>query len=120
MTPGTRLASVLSHCLRQESFSLIVSPAIADLQFERGAMSHVTIVRSYIGIWQAFCAALWLDVAWNARTWVADDLRRSPPYSRVSEMSPSLVLASYVACACHIFFRHRHRGPASQSQRART
>ena len=76
MTPGTRLASVSSRVLRAETFDLMVSPAIADLQFESAAATRVRRLRSYAGVWRACAGALGHDVALTLRAPFVDEAHR--------------------------------------------
>ena len=76
MTPGSRLAVVSSRLLRAETFDLMVSPAIADLQFESPAATRLHQLRNYIGVWRAFCGALGHDVVATLRAPFVDEARR--------------------------------------------
>ena len=60
--PGTWLARVGARWLHRETFALVVSPAIADLQFEAPA-GFAHRVRHYLAVWKAFTAALCVDAA---------------------------------------------------------
>jgi hypothetical protein len=62
---GLRLTRVAQAVLHEDSFELIVSPAIADLQFSPGRGAR-------IGVWVAFLGALWTDLQDDVRL-VIDD-----------------------------------------------
>jgi len=97
--PGSRLAEFFGRVVRAESFRLIVVPAIADLQFECSTASRMRHARNHIGVWRAFVGALFSDFAWNAHTWLTDNVRRTPLHSHLSATWPALLLASYIACS---------------------
>lgn len=82
MIPGSRLAIISARVLHPETFALMVSPAIADLQFEGGG-GRARLIRSYIGVWRAVCGALWHDMTCNVRALCADDARRLALQSNV-------------------------------------
>jgi hypothetical protein len=52
---GMRLARVARAVLHEDSFELIVSPALADLQFSPSRAA-------YVGVWLAFLGALQTDL----------------------------------------------------------
>lgn len=97
--PGSRLAAFFGRVVRAESFRLIVAPAIVDLQFECPTASRMRHARNHIGVWRAFVGALFSDFAWNAHTWLTDNVRRTPLHSHLSATWPALLLASYIACS---------------------
>ena len=55
---GVWLSSLARRLLHDDTFSLIVSPAIADLQFEE---------RGHAAVWVAIAGALWHDFAGDLR-----------------------------------------------------
>ena len=59
--PGTWLAQIARRYLHGETFALVVSPAIADMQFESPA-GCLLRVRHYLAIWKALAGALSCDV----------------------------------------------------------
>ena len=60
---GTRLASLARRLLHEDTFDLVVSPAIADLQFEE---------RGYAGVWVALAGACARDVGGDLRLLLDD------------------------------------------------
>ncbi|MGH9199210.1 MAG: hypothetical protein ACRD1T_26215, partial [Acidimicrobiia bacterium] len=62
MIPGTQHTSLSSRILHADTFALMVSPAIADLQFEAPEASRMCLLRSYAGVWRAFVGALSHDL----------------------------------------------------------
>ncbi|MBI4263068.1 MAG: hypothetical protein HY657_01715 [Acidobacteria bacterium] len=62
MTPGTRVAELAARILRAETFTLIVSPAVADLQIEAPTAGWPQRLRGHVAVWRAFCGALWYDL----------------------------------------------------------
>jgi hypothetical protein len=56
MTRGDCLASFARRIFHGETFELVVSPAIADLQFEPPS------ARGYAGVWAALGGAVWRDL----------------------------------------------------------
>jgi len=58
---GTWLCRLGRRALHAESFELILSPAIADLQFET-AGSPSARPQHYCAVLRAFAAALWFDI----------------------------------------------------------
>jgi hypothetical protein len=65
--PGTWLAQLGQRCLHGETFALVVSPAIADMQFESPA-GCVPRTRHYVAIWKAFAGALCCDALTDAQS----------------------------------------------------
>jgi hypothetical protein len=74
--PGTKLASVSSRFLRAETFDLMVSPAIADLQFEIPCATRLRRLQTYAGVWRAFLGALGYDIVTTVRAPFEDEARR--------------------------------------------
>jgi hypothetical protein len=70
--PGTWLAQIARRYLHGETFALVVSPAIADMQFESPA-GYVLRARHYVAIWKALAGALSCDVVADVRS-LRDDL----------------------------------------------
>ena len=70
--PGTWLAQLGQRCLHGETFALVVSPAIADMQFESPS-GLVPRARHYVAVWKAFAGALCCDVLDDARA-LRDDI----------------------------------------------
>ena len=75
MSRGTRLIAFSSRLLHPDTFALMVSPAIADLQFESTGAGPAQTARGYAGVWRAVIGALCHDIAWSLTTVVADDHR---------------------------------------------
>jgi hypothetical protein len=59
--PGTWLSWLGCRALHAESFALMLSPAIADLQFETAA-SPFAKLRHYCAVLHTFASALWFDM----------------------------------------------------------
>jgi hypothetical protein len=70
--PGTWLAHVAQRYLHGETFALIVSPAIADMQFESPA-GRVPRARQYLAVWRALAGGLSCDVMADVQS-LRDDL----------------------------------------------
>ena len=83
MIPGTTLAIVSSRFLRAETFDLMVSPAIADLQFEASGATPTRRLRSYAGVWRALCGALGQDIILTLEAPFVDAARREALQSNV-------------------------------------
>ena len=99
MTPGMRLAIVSSRLLRAETFEMIVSPAIADLQFEAPRSTWPRRLQHYIAVWRAFWGAMAHDLAFTIRAPFADEARRVAFQSNVLTFaSLALFQAFYYAC----------------------
>jgi hypothetical protein len=86
---GTWLAQLGQRCLHGESFALVVSPAIADMQFE-SPVGPVARARHYAAIWKAFAGALCGDALTDAQS-LLDDL-------------PALTTLMVVQIAYYAFF----------------
>jgi hypothetical protein len=69
---GTWLAQIAQRYLHGETFALVVSPAIADMQFESPA-GYVLRARHYVAIWKALAGALSCDVVTDLQS-LRDDL----------------------------------------------
>ena len=59
--PGTWLSSIGRRVLHAESFALMLSPAIADLQFETTGSPFAPL--HYFAVLRAFAGALWFDIS---------------------------------------------------------
>ena len=70
--PGMWLARLGERICHGETFALIVSPAIADLQFE-APTGHAHQARHYVAVWKAFALALCCDTAGDIHS-LRDDL----------------------------------------------
>jgi hypothetical protein len=70
--PGTWLAQIAQRYLHGDTFALVVSPAIADMQFESPA-GYVLRARHYVAIWKALAGALAGDVVADVQS-LRDDL----------------------------------------------
>ena len=70
--PGTWLAQIAQRYLHGDTFALVVSPAIADMQFE-SPEGYVLRVRHYLAIWKALAGALASDVVADLQS-LRDDL----------------------------------------------
>ena len=65
--PGERLTRLTRRLVHDDTFALVVAPAIADLQFEVPSASIAGRGRSYAGVWRALLGAVCLDLARDAR-----------------------------------------------------
>lgn len=70
--PGIWLAQIARRYLHGETFALVVSPAIADMQFE-SPPGYVLRARHYLAIWKALAGALSCDVVADMQS-LRDDL----------------------------------------------
>ena len=86
---GTWLAQLGQRYLHGETFTLVVSPAIADMQFESPA-GCLSRARHYVAIWKAFAGALCGDALDDAHS-LRDDL-------------PSLATLMLVQVSYYAFF----------------
>jgi hypothetical protein len=69
---GTWIARIGFRLLHRETFTMMLAPAIADLQFETAARGAARPC-DYCGIVRALIGAFWFDISADART-LADDL----------------------------------------------
>lgn len=88
-TSGAWLAAVTRRLLHGDTFDLIVSPAIADLQFEVPGGGPAAQVRGYVAVWVALAGALWYDFDTDLQV-VLDDV--------VTLLALFAIQASYYAC----------------------
>lgn len=71
---GDWIARVAKRLIHASTFTLVVSPAIADLQFEEESSQRPRST-GYLAVWVALAGALWLDLAYDKRRPVwADDV----------------------------------------------
>jgi hypothetical protein len=70
--PGIWLEQIARRYLHGETFALVVSPAIADMQFESPA-GYVLRARHYLAVWKALAGALACDVVADMQS-LRDDL----------------------------------------------
>ena len=70
--PGTWLAEIARRYLHGETFALVVSPAIADMQFESPSGYRLR-ARHYFAIWKALAGALCCDLVTDVQS-LRDDL----------------------------------------------
>jgi hypothetical protein len=68
--PGLWLTRLAHRLLHDDTFEIIVSPAIADLQFEVAAGR--ASLRSYAGVWAALAGALAHDFGGDVHTMLDD------------------------------------------------
>jgi hypothetical protein len=64
---GTRLATLSHRLLHPETHTLIMVPALADLQFESRTATRVRLARAYTGVARAFAGAVLFDAARDLR-----------------------------------------------------
>ncbi len=69
---GDWLTTVARAMMHDDTFDAIVSPAIADLQFEAPAAGYVCSARGYAGVWVAVTGAVRRDLARDLRV-LSDD-----------------------------------------------
>ena len=60
--PGAWITAVARHLLDEETFDLVVSPAIADLQFESATVRGAERVRGYLAVLVACLGAAGHDL----------------------------------------------------------
>jgi hypothetical protein len=70
--PGAWLIWVAQRLLHDDTFHLVASPAIADLQYEAGTAPRGAVTRAYVGAWSALAGAMCRDAAADARLLVDD------------------------------------------------
>jgi hypothetical protein len=70
--PGTWLARIGGRLLHADTFALMLSPAIADLQFEAPAQGFARPKHYCATVW-AFAGALWFDISTDLLS-LTDDL----------------------------------------------
>lgn len=75
MNRGSRLIAFSSRLLHPDTFALMVSPAIADLQFESDGAGRARLAQGYVGVWRAVMGALLHDILCAMTIFVADDHR---------------------------------------------
>ena len=75
MKRGTRLITLSSRLLHPDTFALMVSPAIADLQFESHGAGAARTACGYLAVWRAVAGALGHDAACTMTALVSDDHR---------------------------------------------
>lgn len=92
MSLGTQIARIGARLLRADTVDLVMSPAIADLQFEgiNVTTSRWQLLRAYVGVWRAFGGALSWDLARTLQLATSADHRQSM-------LAAAGVLASYVS-----------------------
>jgi len=69
--PGTWLARIGGRLLHADTFALMLSPAIADLQFETSSPGFAR-PNHYCAVLRAFAGALWFDIAADLLTLSSD------------------------------------------------
>jgi len=69
---GDQLARIARRVVRDDSYGLMVAPAVADLQFESRAGWFSTL-RGYLGVWRALCGAIAIELAADARRTLSND-----------------------------------------------
>jgi len=87
--PGTWLALIAQRYLHGDTFALVVSPAIADMQFESPAGYRLR-ARHYLAVWKALAGALTSDVVADLQS-LRDDL-------------PILVTLTLMQVSYYLFF----------------
>jgi hypothetical protein len=87
--PGAWLAQLGRRYLHSETFALVVSPAIADMQFESPA-GYVLRARHYVAIGKAFAGALFCDAVADVQS-LRDDL-------------PTLATLTLLQVSYYVFF----------------
>lgn len=66
MTRGTLMIRIGHVLVGEDVFDSVVSPAIADLQFESPA-SAFALVRGYLGVWRAIAGGIGRDIGGDLR-----------------------------------------------------
>jgi hypothetical protein len=64
---GQAVLWVSRRLLHAESVSLIVAPAVADLEHESSTRSLLTRARGHVAVWVAFGGAVWHELVWDPR-----------------------------------------------------
>ena len=71
MTRGTVMIRIGHVLVGEDVFDNVVSPAIADLQFEEPAGAFA-VVRGYIGVWRAIAGGVGRDIGGDLRLLSSD------------------------------------------------
>lgn len=72
---GDWVAQVARRFVHSNTFALVVSPAIADLQFEEDTQSTRARLAGYLAVWVAVAGGVWQDLVYDRRRPVwADDV----------------------------------------------
>ena len=87
---GDRLDHLARRILREDSYRLIVGPAVADLQFEAAGGIYPR-VRGYAGVWLAFAGAFLAEA-------ISDTRRASLAMTAPGVMRPALVTGAVTVC----------------------
>jgi hypothetical protein len=105
---GAWLASLARRLLHDDIDALIVSPAIADLQFE-GGTSPWRRARAYAGVWRALGGALLFQATSGIEALRADDARLiALRYDTFMVAGLLLVQAVYYTGLALLFFDLQH------------
>ncbi len=70
--PGAWFSTTARWILREDTFELVVAPAIADLQFESPTVTGAARIRLYSAVWVALAGALCIDTEHDVRVLIAD------------------------------------------------
>jgi hypothetical protein len=88
---GTWLAAAARRLLRDETFRMVMEPAIADLQIEEPD-GHLARVHGYLAVWRVLAAALLIDIRADVGLlWTKSAMRNA--------WMPALFAGVCVACA---------------------
>ena len=105
---GSWLALLAGRLLHDDIDSLIVSPAIADLQFE-AATSRWRRARGYAGVWRALGGALLFQAVSGVQALRADDARlMALRYDAFMVAGILLVQVVYYSGIAILFFDLQH------------
>jgi hypothetical protein len=67
MTRGTLMIRIGQRLVGDEIFNAVVSPAIADLQFEAPTAGLFACTRAYLGVWRAIAGGVTRDIGGDLR-----------------------------------------------------
>lgn len=67
MTRGTVMIRIGHVLVGEDVFDSVVSPAIADLQFESPSGNPLTLARGYLGVWRAIAGGIGRDIGGDLR-----------------------------------------------------
>ena len=70
--PSVWFSTAARRILHDDTFDLVVAPAIADLEFEAPTVRGAGTVRAYAAVWVALGGALCIDVERDLRVLVAN------------------------------------------------
>jgi hypothetical protein len=97
--PGRYVAVLCRTLVSQDTFALMIAPALADLQFESRFSLGLRRVTGYIGIWRALAGAIAFDVLRDLRMSIGSAEWRASRRDDLSDFAWLVILQAiyYVA-----------------------